>query len=598
MKKVLKRNEIEKNFKWAIEDLYKSDSLWEEDFEKLQVLIKELAGFEDKLLEKIENLAAFLKKKDEASILNEKVYVYANQKYHEDTNNAIYQSMSGRASGLMMDFESSISFFLPEISGLTIEELQAYCRMDTHLKIYEKYLIDILNKREHILSKEMELLLAKAGEMSETSENIFSMFNNADLKFPDIKNEKGEMVQITNGRYITFLQNRNRDIRKNAFFSVYNTYGQFKNTLAAAYIGNIKKDIFYSSARKYDTDLSMYLNENRIPVEVYKNLINTVHENLGYMYEYIKLRKLALKVDELHMYDLYVDIVEETEKVISFEKAKEIVIAGLMPLGEEYIDILKEGFENRWIDIYENEGKRSGAYSWGAYSIHPFVLLNHQDNLNSVFTLAHEMGHALHSYYSDKNQPYIYAGYKIFVAEVASTCNEALLMSYLLNNTDNKAERAYLINYYLEQFRTTLYRQTMFAEFEIITHEKEGNGEALTADELCSIYYDLNKKYFGNDIVIDKEIAMEWARIPHFYTSFYVYQYATGYSAAIALSKRILNGEKNAVEDYKKFLSGGSSMSPIELLKMAGVDMSSKKPIEDALSLFGELVKELKALIL
>lgn len=445
---------------------------------------------------------------------------------------------------------------------------------------------------------EMEELLASGREVLEGAGNIFSMFNNADVKFPAIKGENGENIEITHGRFIQLLQQKNRRIRKDAFQSLYSVYESYRNTLAATFSTNVKQDIFYARARKYPSSLAMKLDQSDIPEAVYYNLISVVHENLPLLHHYMDMRKRALGVEELHMYDLYVPIVEDDMGRIDYETAKEMVLEGLKPLGEEYQSILKEGFENRWIDVYENIGKRSGAYSWGAYGTHPYVLLNHQDNLNSVFTLAHEMGHAIHSYYSDKNQPIICAGYQIFVAEVASTCNEALLIHDLLEKTKDKGRKAFLLNYYLEQFRTTLFRQTMFAEFEMITHQLAENKEPLSAEKLCEIYHDLNVKYFGEQVVVDKEIDMEWARIPHFYTSFYVYQYATGYSAAIALSARILKEGETAVRDYvEKFLSGGGSKDPISLLKGAGVDMSKKEPIQEALHVFSDLLDQMEEVL-
>ena len=432
--------------------------------------------------------------------------------------------------------------------------------------------------------------------MSADVSNIFSMFNNADLRFPSIEGKEGEKIPVSHGRYTLLLESRDVNIRKSAFESVYSQYGQYRNTLAALYAANLKNTAFFAKKRHYNSSLEMALEGGEIPTSVYTNLIDTVHEHMDLMHRYVSLRKKALKAEELHMYDLYVPMVDEFEMKVPFSKAKEIVKKGLAPLGKEYGKVLSDGMESGWIDVYENEGKRSGAYSWGAYGCHPFVLMNYQDNLNNVFTLAHEMGHSMHSYYSDKNQPYIYAGYRIFVAEVASTCNEALLMEYLLKNTEEKKEKMYLINYFLEQFKGTLYRQTMFAEFEKITHEMAWNKEPLTAEVLCDIYYKLNQKYFGEDIVIDKEIALEWARIPHFYTPFYVYQYATGFSAAIALSKQILEKGAPAVEQYKKFLKGGSSMYPLELLKMAGVDMEQKAPVQDALAVFAQYLDEMERL--
>jgi oligoendopeptidase F len=443
----------------------------------------------------------------------------------------------------------------------------------------------------------MEGLLADAGEIAEAPDNIFSMFNNADIKFPEIADESGEMVRITHGRYGQLLESADRRVRREAFEGVYATYKSYRNTLAAAFSSNVKQEAFFAKARKYNSTLEKALNAGNIPVEVYTNLVAAVHENMGLMHRYVSLRKKLLGVDELHMYDLYTPLIADVKMEIPFEEARKVVTKGLEPLGEEYAKILTEGFNHRWIDIYENENKRSGAYSWGAYGTHPFVLLNYNDTLNNVFTLAHEMGHAIHSYHSDREQPYVYAGYKIFVAEVASTCNEALLIDYMLKNTEDKKEKAYLINHFLEKFKGTLFRQTMFAEFEMITHKMVEEGESLTAEALCKVYHDLNVEYFGEDIVIDPEIDMEWSRIPHFYNAFYVYQYATGYSAAIALSRRILSKGPEAITDYIRFLSSGGSNHPIELLKAAGVDMSTKEPVNQALKMFEELLNQMDELM-
>jgi oligoendopeptidase F len=595
-KNLPKRSEVDHKFTWAIEDLYASDDLWQKEYEKLKELLPKAMEYQGRLSKSGDILLSFLKLSDEIGMLLERVYVYANQKYHEDTSNAVYQDLSNKANALSVQVNSALSFATPEI--LTIpEDVIAGFRYETEeLKLYDFYLKDILRLKPHILSGELEELLANAGEMADAPSNIFTMFNNADIKFPEMKDEDGELVKITHGRYGQLLESSDRRVRREAFEGVYATYGSFRNTLAASFSSNVKQEVFFAKTRKYGSTLERALDAANIPVEVYKNLIAAVHENMGLMHRYVSLRKKLLGVEELHMYDLYTPLVSDMKMDIPFEEAKKIVGKGLEPLGEDYQRILNEGYHHRWIDVYENENKRSGAYSWGAYGTHPYVLLNYNDSLNNVFTLAHEMGHAIHSYYSDKTQPFIYAGYKTFVAEVASTCNEALLIDHMLKNTEDKKQKAYLINHFLEKFKGTLYRQTMFAEFEMITHKMVEDGESLTADALCRVYHDLNVAYFGNDIVIDPEIDMEWARIPHFYTAFYVYQYATGYSAAIALSRRILNEGAPAVEDYIKFLSGGSSNYPIELLKGAGVDMNTKEPVNEALQLFSELLDQMEEL--
>lgn len=596
--KLKKRNEVEPQHKWKIEDLYQNDEQWQEEVEVINTLVDELKQYQGKLGDSAESLYSFLSLSDKVDELLERVYVYANQKFHEDTTNGTYQELADKATNVMMTVNSALSFTTPEILTIPEERIRGFYEEKIELLQYQRMIQEIMKDKPHTLSSEMEELLAQTAEIADGPDNTFSMLNNADIKFPTIIGEDGEEIEITHGRYIKLMESPDRRVRKETFEGLYSSYKKLKNTLASLYSTNVKKDIFYAKARKFNSSLESALNGSRIPVEVYQNLIEAVHENLPAMYKYMEIRKKALKVDELHMYDIYAPIVSDFKMEVSFEEAKQIVKEGLKPLGEEYLSILQEGFDNGWIDIYENEGKRSGAYSWGAYGTHPFVLLNYQNNLNNTFTLAHEMGHAIHSYYSDKNQPITYAGYRIFVAEVASTCNEALLMAHLIGNAKDKKEKAYLINYHLEQFRGTLYRQTMFAEFEMLTHQMAEEGQALTAETLSKLYYDLNKKYFGDNVVIDEDIAMEWARIPHFYRNFYVYQYATGYSAAIALSKRILEKGESAVEEYiHNFLCGGSSKDPIDLLKGAGVDMSSKEPVEQALKVFADLVDQLEELI-
>lgn len=597
VEKLKRREEVRKEDTWAIEDLYQDDKAWEEDYQRLSERIPKLLEFKGRLGDGAEVLLSMQKLWDELNMLAEKVYVYAGQKMHENTENGVYQNLSNRAQSLLVKLSEAGAYIEPEILELPDGMIEKFLEENKELLVYRQYFENMIRQKEHVLDEAREALLAAVGELSEGPKDIFTMFNNADLRFPVIKGEDGEDVEVTHGRYVTLLQSQDREVRKAAFEALYGMYGKYRNTLAATYRANVKQAVFFAKTRKYGSDLEAALSGSHIPVTVYENLIEVVHAFLPQMYRYVELRRKMLKVSELHMYDLYVPIVQSAEQKIPFEQAKKMVLAGLKPMGEEYRKLLEEGFSSRWIDIYENQGKRSGAYSWGAYGTHPYVLLNYQENLNNVFTLAHEMGHALHSWYSDATQPYVYAGYKIFVAEVASTCNEALLIHHLLEETKEPKERAYLINYFLEQFRTTLFRQTMFAEFEKITHGMQENGETLTADRLCKVYYDLNREYFGENICIDKEIELEWARIPHFYTPFYVYQYATGFSAAIALSKKILEEGERAVEDYKKFLRGGSSMYPLELLRVAGVDMEQKKPVEDALQVFVQYLDEMERLM-
>lgn len=598
-RKLNTREEADARCKWAIEDLYKDDEDWKRDYELLKSRIPELTKFRGRLGESAEVLLSMQKLSDELNQLLEKVYVYANQRLHENTDNSTYQNMASQAQGLLVELSESLSFVEPELMELPDGIIETFLDENEELLVYRQYFENIIRQKKHVLPTEQEQLLAAMGEVAESPKDIFSMFNNADIRFPEITGEDGHPVQVTHGRYMSLMQSRNRQVRKDAFEAMYGVYGDWRNTLAAMYRANVKQEAFLAKAHKYTSDLEAALDGSHIPVKVYEQLIEAVHESMPLMYRYMKLRKKLLGVEELHMYDLYVPVIEQDHSEIPFEQAKKTVLEGLAPMGEEYLHLLREGFDHGWIDVYENQGKRTGAYSWGAYGTHPYVLLNYQGTLHDVFTLAHEMGHALHSWYSDEHQPYIYAGYRIFVAEVASTCNEALLIHYLMEQSKKAGDRKktmYLMNYFLEQFRTTLFRQTMFAEFEKITHGLQEQGETLTADRLCEIYYGLNKLYFGEEICVDQEIAMEWARIPHFYTPFYVYQYATGFSAAIALSKQILEQGAPAVEQYKKFLKGGSSMYPLELLKMAGVDMEQKAPVQDALAVFAQYLDEMERL--
>lgn len=598
-RKLNTREEADARYKWAIEDLYKDDEDWKRDYELLKSRIPELTKFRGRLGESAEVLLSMQKLSDELNQLLEKVYVYANQRLHENTDNSTYQNMASQAQGLLVELSESLSFVEPELMELPDGIIETFLDENEELLVYRQYFENIIRQKKHVLPTEQEQLLAAMGEVAESPKDIFSMFNNADIRFPEITGEDGHPVQVTHGRYMSLMQSRNRQVRKDAFEAMYGVYGDWRNTLAAMYRANVKQEAFLAKAHKYTSDLEAALDGSHIPVKVYEQLIEAVHESMPLMYRYMKLRKKLLGVEELHMYDLYVPVIEQDNSEIPFEQAKKTVLEGLAPMGEEYLHLLREGFDHGWIDVYENQGKRTGAYSWGAYGTHPYVLLNYQGTLHDVFTLAHEMGHALHSWYSDEHQPYIYAGYRIFVAEVASTCNEALLIHYLMEQSKKAGDRKktmYLMNYFLEQFRTTLFRQTMFAEFEKITHGLQEQGETLTADRLCEIYYDLNKLYFGEEICVDQEIAMEWARIPHFYTPFYVYQYATGFSAAIALSKQILEQGAPAVEQYKKFLKGGSSMYPLELLKVAGVDMEQKAPVQDALAVFAQYLDEMERL--
>ncbi len=590
------RSDISAEYKWAIEDIYASDELWEADFSKAQGYAGKIAGFKGLLGKSADKLLEFLRLDDELTVLLDSLGNYAQRKSDEDTRVAKYQDMSNRLSMLFVQIGGASAFVTPEILSIPEETLNGFYETCNDLKLYKRSLDKIRIMREHILSENEEKLLALSGEMIGTPENIFSMFNDADLKFPDAVDKDGNIHQLTHESYIPLVQNPDRVLRKSAFESLYHVYESFKNTSAALLSSQVKALVFNARARKYGSTLEAALSHNEVDTAVYRKLIEAVRANLGLMHRYVKIRKRALGVDELHAYDLYTPIVGGIEDNVPFEQAKQEVYEALAPMGEEYRKIFLEGFDKHWIDIYENEGKRSGAYSAGA-RVHPYVLLNYKTTLNWEFTLAHEMGHAIHSYLSNKNQPVAYADYVIFVAEVASTCNESLLMQYLLKSTTDKKRRAYLVNYFLEQFRTTLYRQTMFAEFELMINEKVERGESLTAENLCEMYHQLNVDYYGEDLIVDPELDMEWARIPHFYYDYYVYQYATGFSAAIALSQRILNEGEPAVRDYIGFLSGGCSADPITLLRGAGVDMMDTKAVDDALKMFSSLLDEMDLLV-
>lgn len=590
-----KRKDVKVEDTWRLEDIYETDDAFKAAFSHGESQIETFKKFEGHLTEDAKILYEYLTKQDDFWLEINKLYVYSHMRLHQDGGNDFYQDLSSQAEMLAIKASTALSFASSELASLTEEKIADFMKAVPELKLYARYLDEILRQKSHILDAQTEALLAQVSEIAGTPSNAFAMLNNVDLKFPIIKNEKGEDIQLTHGNYISLLESSNRDVRKAAFTGLYNTYDTMKNTIAALFTGNVKQYGFFSATRHYDSPLHAALSDNNIPVAVYDNLIETVNQNLNIMHDYVTLRKEALGLETLHMYDLFVPIVKDFHKPISFDEACDIVLKALEPMGENYVKLLKEAFDNRWIDKYENEGKRSGAYSWGTYGApHPYVLMNYTDNVHNLFTLAHEMGHAMHSYFSSHTQPHVYADYCIFVAEVASTVNEALLMQYLLKTTTDPVFKKYLINYFMEQFRSTLYRQTMFAEFEKEMHTLNSQGVTLTTKLLCDKYYALVKKYHGDDMEVDEAIALEWARIPHFYTPFYVYQYATGYSAAITLSERILKEGETAVQDYMKFLSGGSSQDPIDLLKLAGVDMSKPEPIETALKQFATLIDEFK----
>lgn len=592
-----KRSEVKKEDTWDLSAMYASNADWEKDILEVEELTAKIAQNEGKVTASSEVLLTVLETMAKAEQKIELAFSYAERLYDQDQKNTQHQAMSQKMYALYTDYSSRTAFVVPELLATEDAVIEEYLKSNSALELYRKQIAEIQRKKAHCLSAEMEKLLAMTGEMAQTAEQAYSIINNADFVFPEITDENGETVRLSNGNFVPFEESADRRVRKDAFEAYYSVYKQFANTLAALYNGQIKKQIFFAKAQKYDSTLEAAVDSNNVPAKVYHNLIDTVNKNLDKMHRYVGIRKKCLGLEELHMYDIYTPMISDAAKKISFEEAKETVLKALAPLGEDYVAKVKEGFENRWIDVYENEGKRSGAYSAGAYGAHPYVLLNHNDTLDNMFTLAHEMGHAMHSYHSNENQPYIYSQYKIFVAEVASTCNEVLLMEYLLSNTTDKKERAYLLNHYLDSFKGTVYRQTMFAEYEMRTNQMVEEGKSVNADTLCELYRELNEKYYGPEMISDDEIAYEWARIPHFYYDFYVYQYATGYSAAVAIAHAILKEGAPAVERYKKFLSGGCSMSPVELLKVAGVNMEEPTPVQEALDVFGEILDEIETLI-
>ncbi|MCU7740562.1 oligoendopeptidase F [Priestia megaterium] len=597
VKKLPSRSEIKVEDTWKLEDIFASDDAWEKEFEEVKALIPQMEKFKGKLGESAQTLYDALQEQDELTMRVSKLYTYAHMRYDQDTTNSFYQGLNDRIKTLYTQIASALSYVTPEILSIEESKIKQYMAEHKELKLYAHALDEITRERPHILSESEEALLAQASEVLGSSSNTFGMLNNADLEFPSIKDENGEEVEITHGRYIRFLESSDRRVREEAFKAVYETYGKFKNTFASTLSGTVKKDNFSARVRHYNSARHSALSTNNIPEEVYDNLVKTVNDNLHLLHRYIDLRKKVLGIEELHMYDLYTPLVKDVKMEVTYEEAKDYILKGLKPLGEDYLNVLKEGFENRWVDVHENKGKRSGAYSSGTYGTNPYILMNWQDNVNNLFTLAHEFGHSVHSYYTRKTQPYPYGDYSIFVAEVASTCNEALLNDYLLKTIDDEKQRLYLLNHYLEGFRGTVFRQTMFAEFEHDVHVRAQNGEPLTPELLTKLYYDLNKKYFGDNLVIDEEIGLEWARIPHFYYNYYVYQYATGFSAAAALSKQILEEGDPAVERYVGFLKSGSSDYPIEVLKKAGVDMTTSQPIEEALTVFEEKLTEMERLL-
>lgn len=591
------RKDIDIKDTWNLESIYANNELWEEDYAALEKDATEFAKLKGAIEADVSKIPAVLDAYYGLHRRLSKLSVYARMRFDQDTTDSTYQTMSAKIGSLGVKIGAASAFVEPEILSYSKEKLEAAEKENERTAYYGRKIEEMLRGQEHTLDAEKEELLAAAGDMAEAPDDIFSVLMNADMKYPDIVLEDGTHLPLTNSTYISYMESPDRAVREGAFKTLYGQIASLKNTFAAIYRGNLKQAKFYAQSRKYSSARAMYLADSNVPESVYDNLLSAVHEALPMMYRYVAVRKKVLGVDKLHMYDVYTPIVAAQNQTYEFEQAKQMVLEALKPMGEDYLSHAREGFENRWIDIYPNKGKKGGAYSWGCYDSQPFILLNYTKNLDSVFTLIHEMGHSIHSYYSITAQDYAYSDYKIFVAEVASTCNECLLMHDLLEKTTDKEQRKYLLNHYLDSFKGTLFRQTMFAEFEKTAHDYCAQGKPLTAEALSQMYLELNQKYFGPDMEKDEEIAYEWMRIPHFYTPFYVYQYATGYSAAVALSAKILKEGKPAVDAYMSFLKGGESKDPIDLLKMAGVDMTTEKPVADALALFGELVAELEALV-
>jgi oligoendopeptidase F len=589
-----RRDVIEKRWQWKLEDLYPTLDMWEAGFQKVKASVAEFESFKGRVAN---DPAKAIKAYFESHLILERMYAFAHMHRDEDNANTTFQALTDRAESLSVEVEAAASFLEPELLAMEESALQALMK-DPALFDFDVYLHTLIRNKPHTLPAEQEKLLAMTGEMAGAPQNIFSMLTKVDMKFPDIQNEKGEEVSLTEAGYGTFIRSSDRRVRKDAFTSLFETYTNFGATIAAAYSGSVKGDLFAARARGFETAVSASLFPDEIPLSVYDNLISVIHESLPALNEYIALRKPAMSLDEIHLYDLYTSMVEDYDMKLPYPEAYRMVMEGLSPLGTEYQKVLKGAYEDGWIDVYSSKAKSSGAYSWGAYGVHPYVLLNHRDDLDSAMTIAHEMGHAMHSYFSNLHQPAPKANYTLFAAEVASTCNEIILMTKLMEHyADNRKALAYLCNHLLEQFRTTVFRQTMFAEFERISHRMAEEGEALTKEALSKAYLELNQKYYGQHCVVDELIAVEWMRIPHFYRAFYVYKYATGFSAAVFLANRILTEGEPAVKDYYKFLSAGGSLPPIEALKLAGVDMSSPEPIRSAMRVFKQTTERLAKLL-
>ncbi len=594
---VPERKDIPVQYQWHLNDIYTSEAGWQADFDKLKSLLPQMSQLKGKLSASPQSLVSGLKLRDQIGVVSSKLFGYARMHRDENTAEAKYQALTGKTESLLAEAGTATAFIEPEILAMPDEKLAAFRKQEQGLKEYSFYFDNLARQKKHVLSPAEEEILSRSTEATNVPENIFNMLAHADMRFPDITDENGNKVQLSEGRYRNYIMSPVRSVREESFKNLFDTYNQYRNTFAATLNGNVKKNIFYAKTRKYNSVLESSLEGDNIPLAVYDNLVATVNNNLGPLHRYVALKKKALGLSDIHMYDLYTPMVPDVQLTYKYEEGLQLVKSALTPLGPEYAGILDKGLNSGWVDVYENKGKQTGAYSWGIYSVHPFVLLNFHDRYDDVSTVAHEMGHAIHSYYSHANQPYTTSGYATFTAEVASTTNEVLLIDYMLKNTTDKQKKLYLINQYLESIRATVYRQTLFAEFEKLLYEKAEQGETLTADLLDSMWHDLNVKYYGPEIVVDKQIDVEWARIPHFYWDFYVYQYVTGYSAATALAEQVQRDGQPAQERYLGFLKSGGSDYPIAILKRAGVDMSSPKPIEVTLKKFSTLLDELENIL-
>ena len=588
------REEIDSKYKWDLSSMFPSDEAFEAGLEELKAYCPKLLAFKGKISTSAQALLEFLQLEDQMNLLLYKIINYAERKSDEDTRVAKYQAYVANATSAYTQVGEATSWFAAELLAIPAESVEKFYAEVPALEFYRRKLNKILNQREHTLSAEEEALLARAEELAVQPTNIFSMFDDADLTFDDAIDSEGKAHKLTSGSFVPLLMDSDRVLRESAFKQLYSRFGEFRNTSAAILTSQVKNLQFFSSSRKYASSLEAALAENEIPVEVYNNLIDAVHQNFPAFYKYVDLRKRVMGLDELHFWDVYTPLVDDVDMKFTYEEACDLIVKALAPMGEEYVGLVKKGLESRWVDVYETPGKRSGAYSAGGKGMNPVMLLNFQGGLDDVYTLIHEMGHSLHTYFSSHNQEITYSDYSIFVAEVASTCNEALLSHYLLEHETDPARHAYILNHFLEGFRGTIYRQCMFAEFERDINQMNADGVALNAEVLSERYGKLCAEYFGPGIELDEEIKLEWSRIPHFYYNFYVYQYCIGFSAAIALSQRILSEGESAVKDYIGYLSGGCSKTPIELLRGAGVDMATPDPVNAALKYFGELVDQLE----